>query len=173
MNKMTTKDRREAIKKTIYESEKPISASVLASQYEVSRQIVVGDVALLRAANEPIVATPRGYVYQKEKAVNRYVIACCHNNEMTQEELNIIVDCGGIIENVIVSHPVYGELMGALHIHNRVEVRQFIEKCKETNAQNLSVISNGVHLHTIIAKDDSQYEMIQAELKKKGFIYEK
>ncbi len=170
---MQTVERREKIKQLIRESETPISATTLAKQCHVSRQIVVGDVALLRAAQENIIATPRGYLYQKEESKNRYVVACMHDAQNTQEELNIIVDCGAEVENVIVSHPIYGELVGALHIQNRLDVQQFIERCKDSQAQNLSSISNGMHLHTIVCKDETQYETIVDKLKQAGYLYEK
>ena len=169
---MQTEKRREAIKKAIFESDKPISASALAKLFHVSRQIIVGDVALLRAKQESIIATPRGYIYQKEDTQHRYTIACMHDEKATQEELNCIVDCGAEIENVIVSHPVYGELVGALHIQNRIDVEQFVNKCKEENASNLSSLSNGMHLHTLICKDEQQYEEIVTRLKEKGYMYE-
>lgn len=170
---MQTAERRAKVKKLILESEVAISATALAKICQVSRQIIVGDVALLRAEQEPIIATPRGYIYQKTEALNRYVVACVHDAQNTQDELNCIVDCGGEIENVIVSHPIYGELVGALHIQNRLDVQQFIDKCVESKAQNLSSISNGMHLHTIICKDDEQYNTIVHQLKEKGYLYEK
>ena len=170
---MQTAKRREKIKQLIMESEVAISASALAKICNVSRQIVVGDVALLRAMQEPIIATPRGYIYQHQQSKNRYVVACVHDASETQEELNCIVDCGGEVENVIVSHPIYGELMGTLHIQNRLDVQQFMDKCVASKAQNLSSISNGMHLHTIICKDDAQYQSIVGRLKEKGFLYEK
>lgn len=170
---MNANERRNAIKLEIIKSEKPLSASKLASKFNVSRQIVVGDVALLRAAQEPIIATPRGYLYQKEQLLNRYVVACAHDAQGTLDELYTIVDCGGEVENVIVSHPVYGELVGPLHIHSRVEAKQFVDKCEEQNVKNLSTISNGVHLHTIICKDEQQYQLIIDELDKKGYLYQK
>lgn len=170
---MNAKERRNAIKDEIYHSDKPISAGKLAAKFHVSRQIVVGDVALLRAAQEPIIATPRGYLYQNKELKNRYVVACYHDHEGTLDELYTIVDCGGEIENVIVSHPIYGELVGALHVQNRVEAKQFVDKCNAEKVKNLSTISNGVHLHTIICKDEKQYALIVDELKKKGFLYQK
>ncbi|NBK97172.1 MAG: transcription repressor NadR [Erysipelotrichia bacterium] len=170
---MDAKQRREAIEQEILQSEKVISASKLASKFHVSRQIIVGDIALLRAAQKPIIATPRGYLYQKEENKNRYVLACLHDEKGTLDELYTIVDCGGEVENVIVSHAVYGELVGALHIHNRVEAMQFVEQCEKQQVKNLSTISNGVHLHTIICKDDAQYQMIVEELNKKGYLYQK
>lgn len=170
---MNANERRNAIREEILNSDKPISASKLANKFNVSRQIVVGDVALLRATQEPIIATPRGYLYQKDQLMNRYVVACVHDTQGTLDELYTIVDCGGEVENVIVSHPVYGELVGPLHIHSRVEAKQFVDKCEKEQVKNLSAISNGVHLHTIICKDEDQYHLIVKELNQKGYLYQK
>ena len=171
--KLTTNQRREEIKKVIYNSQKPISATALAKQFNVSRQVVVGDIALLRASQVPIIATPRGYLYEKENNKLTYVIACIHKNECTLDELLTIVDCGGSIENVIINHPVYGEIVGNLNIQSRVDVQEFIDLCHKTKAKNLSDISDGVHLHTITVQNEKQYNMILEQLKNKGYLYEK
>ena len=63
---LNAKERRQAILEQLKRAEKPVSATALARQYGVSRQIIVGDVALLRAGGEPISATPRGYVLDRE-----------------------------------------------------------------------------------------------------------
>lgn len=171
--KYSTSERRQEISKTIYNSDKPISASKLAKMYGVSRQIVVGDIAILRASHIPIIATPRGYIYSKENTFLTYVIACSHDSDNTLDELYTIVDCGGKIENVIVNHPVYGEIVGNLSISNRVEAKEFIELCEKTQARNLSEISDGIHLHTISVTDEKQYHMIIEQLNNKGYLYEK
>ena len=170
--KYSTNERREEIRKTICNSDKPISASALAKIFHVSRQVVVGDIAILRASSIPIIATPRGYVYEKDMST-RHIIACIHNSEETLDELYTIVDCGGTIENVIVNHPIYGEIIGNLNISNRMEAKEFCELCETTQAKNLSEISDGIHLHTISVTSDKQYIMIIEELKKKGYLYEK
>ena len=55
-------ERREAVLERLRAAQAPVSAAALARQFSVSRQIIVGDVALLRAAGADITATPRGYV---------------------------------------------------------------------------------------------------------------
>lgn len=168
---LSTNDRREAILKQIRNSKKPISASTLAKKYGVSRQIVVGDVALLRASQHPIAASPKGYIFEGINIPNEYVVACQHDRDHTREELDIIVDCGGKVKNVIVSHPVYGELIGKLDIESRLDVDEFLDKCNKTKAKNLSEISDGVHLHTIICKNEQVFKVIQEKLKDAGFLY--
>lgn len=170
---MNTETRRNAILKKIMESETAISASYLASIFHVSRQIIVGDVSILRAKHHPIIATSRGYIYEKQNDKMQYIIACLHNEKETEDELNSIVDNGGIVENVIISHPIYGELSGSLHIKSRYDVKQFLHKCESEKAKNLSLLSNGIHLHTIRVNTKQEYEHIVDELNKKGYLYRK
>lgn len=168
---MDTQERREAIKKKIMESDKPISASALAKLFSVSRQIIVGDVAILRASQEAIMATPRGYVYEQKNNTNTYTIATIHDQSSTREELETIVDCGGVVEDVIIHHPVYGELTGKLHIHSRLDIEEFIALCNSKKAKNLSDLSEGVHFHTIQVPSEKHYQLILEKLKEKGFLY--
>ena len=54
--------RRAEILSTLAKSQRPISATTLAAEYHVSRQSIVGDIALLRASGADIIATSRGYL---------------------------------------------------------------------------------------------------------------
>ena len=81
---MTSSQRREQIKQVLSQAAGPISASTLAARFQVSRQIIVGDIALLRAADVDISATPRGYILQGKPAPlpgSRYTVACLHQGE--------------------------------------------------------------------------------------------
>ena len=79
-------DRKTRIMEIISSSDKPVSASKIAKELGVSRQIIVGDVALLRASGEDITATPRGYILETNRS-NHYTIAVKHNNDQLEEEL--------------------------------------------------------------------------------------
>ena len=63
---MRAEERRQAIRELLQRAKQPVSATALAAQFSVSRQIIVGDIALLRAAGADISATPRGYVILRE-----------------------------------------------------------------------------------------------------------
>ena len=77
---MRAEERRQAVLELIEQSEKPVSASSLASRFSVSRQIIVGDIALLRAAGAEISATPRGYVILRGSMTGVVKqIACRHS----------------------------------------------------------------------------------------------
>lgn len=68
---MHSDERRKAIADVLRAADAPISASALAEKFSVSRQIIVGDIALLRSSGEEILATPRGYVTPKEARRHR------------------------------------------------------------------------------------------------------
>ncbi|WP_077617979.1 transcription repressor NadR [Bacillus sinesaloumensis] len=152
--KLLGEKRRETIVKWLKDSPHPIIGEELSKRANVSRQVIVQDISLLKAKNEPIVATSQGYIYLGEQSKQENysrIIACKHSSEETEKELNILVDNGVIVRDVIVEHPVYGDLAGSLMIKNRFEVKRFIERVSETNASLLSLLTNGVHLHTIEA----------------------
>lgn len=158
----------------IRETKTPLSAGKLGKMLGVSRQLIVGDIALLRASGEKIFATPRGYLLEeaKEKGMTAQ-IACIHTRDEMEEELNIIVDEGGEVVDVIIEHPIYGELRGNLHLMTRHDVREFIDSCQAQEAPLLSNLSNGVHLHTIRIKDTETIERIEKHLRQAHLLYEK
>ena len=62
---MDSEARRLAIYETLKATSNPIKGSELAKQYGVSRQVIVQDIALLRAKGIQVVATPTGYLIQE------------------------------------------------------------------------------------------------------------
>lgn len=169
---MDAEKRRSAILKALSHSVSPISAAALAADFSVSRQIIVGDVALLRAGGERITATPRGYVLEKDSGGYIATIACVHGLERLEEELNIMVDNGCLVINVIVEHSVYGQITGELRISSRYDVRQFMERLSLGDDMPLSTITGGVHLHTVSCPDREAFQRTCAELQAAGFLYE-
>ncbi|MGG5314686.1 transcription repressor NadR [Enterococcus sp. AZ072] len=163
--------RRKAILKELGETENPLSASNFAKKYEVSRQIIVGDVALLRAAGENIIATSRGYLLERRSSQLFSKIAVQHNKSQAEEELRTIVEAGGEVVDVIVEHPLYGELVGGLHITTQEDVNGFLENYQTSNASFLSELTDGIHLHTIAYDTQEDFERITEALSDKGILY--
>lgn len=171
---MNTETRRNSVLALIQKSEKPLSASALAKEFEVSRQLIVGDVALLRASGHKIIATPRGYVCEaREQDGFIRTIAVTHEKDQLEEEIYTIVDLGGALIDVIVEHPLYGQLCAKLHIYSRYDADQFLRKVKEYNATPLSDLTHGLHLHTLQCKNEEVYDRVLNSLREKGFLYEK
>lgn len=166
-------DRKEKIIEEIKKSDKPISASTLAKKLSVSRQIIVGDVALIRASGTNIIATPRGYILDSKQQNQTYTIAINHSQEQMADELYTIVDLGGCAIDVIVDHPVYGQLTGKLHLSSRYDVDQFIKKVNNNQAKPLSQLTDGLHLHTIQCPNEDTYQRIVSALDEKGYLFKK
>ena len=169
----TPEERRAAILKELEQAGEPLSASSLAKKFHVSRQVVVGDVALLRASNASIAATPRGYVLAREEHPGQtYTIACRHTNALLAEELYTVVDNGGALLDVIVEHAVYGQLCGKLHIFSRYDADEFLKRISRQGTSPLSSLTGGVHLHTLACPSKECYERICAALREKGILFE-
>ena len=165
---MDAQERRRKILEELSRADGPLSASSLARQLGVSRQIVVGDVALLRAGGEAVIATPRGYLLQREEPGLIRRIACRHTAGEMEEELTIMVDNGCTVEDVLVEHPVYGQLIGALHLKNRYDVSQFIQRSQ--GAAPLSLLTDGIHLHTLRCPDEAAFQRVLQALDRQGFL---
>ncbi|MCR1953141.1 MULTISPECIES: transcription repressor NadR [unclassified Clostridium] len=167
---MSSIERREEIMKMLVESNKAIKGTELASLFGVTRQIIVKDIAILRAAGKNIIATPDGYIYNKNINKVKSIIAVNHDSSKTIRELEIVVKYGGIIEDVIIEHPLYGEIRGNLMIKNLNDLNKFENEFKRKNAKPLSNLTNGIHLHTIAADSKEDIEAIKRELLEKGFL---
>ncbi|HKV04576.1 MAG TPA: transcription repressor NadR [Candidatus Acidoferrales bacterium] len=152
----------------------PIRGGELAKRFRVSRQCLVQDVAILRAGGEEIVATPRGYRLPRGPAdlrdPHRAILACKHAPERTEEELQILVDHGVRVLDVIVEHPLYGELRGSLMIESRADVQDFLEQVSTARASLLSSLTGGVHLHTVEASRPEMIARARARLRARGFL---
>lgn len=170
---MNASQRRDAIRQRLAGADGPLSASALAGELGVSRQIVVGDVALLRAGGVAIDATPRGYVL-RTAARRGYtgLLACVHKTaEEMREELYTIVDNGGVAVDVIVENALYGELRGNLNVASRYDVDAFVRQAAGAPECLLSRMTGGVHLHTLQCPDEATFRRIEAELGRKGLLY--
>ena len=133
--------RRQAVAQALEEAVGPVSAAALAERFSVSRQIIVGDVALLRAGGTDILATPRGYLLGGRGGGVERTVACVHAPEEMERELNAIVDAGGEVVDVIVEHPVYGQLTGLLGVRSRYDVAEFVRRVEEHGARPLSALT--------------------------------
>ena len=154
-------------------AKEPITATTFAEKLGVSRQIIVGDVAILRAAGHDIIATSRGYILNTPSNRVNFgytgILACRHTtNDVMLDELNTIVDNGGTVIDVKVEHQFYGELVGRLDISSRYDVARFMQQVEEQNTPPLSTLTDGVHLHTIGCSGRMEFERISAKLVEKG-----
>lgn len=166
---MKTSERREEIINMLKTADKPIAAKDLAAKYGVSRQVIVQDMAVIRAAVAGIISTNRGYVLQYDKVcAKEYKVK--HGEDRLEEELNLIVDCGGILKNVSISHRVYGRITAEMDIRSRQDVKEFITQIGESKSTLLGNATSGYHYHLIEAANEERLELIRKELEKAGFL---
>lgn len=165
--------RREEILTLLSQSKgRTLSASSIASHFHVSRQIIVGDIALLRAGGADIVSTARGYLLQETgKGIIR-VITCCHDEATLCDELYIVVDNGGAVLDISVEHPVYGVISAPLRIFSRYDADELANSLAVHHAAPLLTLGGGVHSHTISCPDESSCKRICEQLKEKGILVE-
>lgn len=154
--------RKNQILEILQTNTKPVSASAIATMLGVSRQIIVGDIALLRASGHEIHAMARGYVLANKSL---YVITCKHDLNDLQKELYTIIDCGCGIIDVIIYHEIYGKIVGKLNIYSKKDADQFLAQMENNGLSPLSEITNGIHSHTLSCPTLHHFEDVKAELK--------
>ena len=175
-SKVAGEQRRDLILRTLQEAHHPVTGGELGDLTNVSRQVIVSDINLLKAKDEPIMATNQGYLYtwpnQKTQDIEK-IIVCKHAPEQTVEELHILVDHGVTVKDVRVEHPVYGDVRASIMVSNRQEVKTFIEQIEQAQALYLlNLDDSGIHLHTISAPRQEQLDDAEEALKKAGFLVE-
>lgn len=166
---MTGQERRDAMIEMIQNSEKPVSGTALAKEFAVSRQVVVQDIALIRAAGHDILSTYRGYLLEKKPAVHR-TFKVMHTEEQLEDELQTIVDMGGTVVDVKVHHRVYGEMKAPLHIRSRKQVREFMDDIRSGKSSPLMNITAHYHYHEVEADSEETLNEIEQALKEKGYL---
>lgn len=168
---MTGADRRKQIVQQIENSQVPVSGTKLASAYGVSRQVIVQDIALIRAAGYDIISTNRGYILNKAVSVSR-IFKVHHTDEQLEREMNAIVDLGGCIDNVMIHHRVYGTMEADLGVNSRRKVAEFMDDIRQGKSSPLKNITSNYHYHRVSADSEETLKLIEQELKKLGFLVE-
>ena len=172
---MDTQKRRKQILAFLEAAEKPVTGTELANKFHVSRQIVVGDVGVLRAMGTTIYATPRGYCLPQDSAHTQGLVGtvlCRHDDQQMASELQTIVDNGGVVQDVIVEHPLYGEIRAELMLSTRYEVQEFRKSMEQCQARPLSLVTKGVHWHTIKVPNQESLSRIREQLAQLGVLVE-
>ena len=166
---MSGEERRGKIIQALKNSDKAVSATTLAKEFDVSRQVIVQDVALLRANGKNIFSTNRGYLIQEDEETTR-VFKVQHEDDEVEKELTTIVDLGGTVEDVFVYHKVYGVLRAEMNIKSRMDIRNYMEEIRSGKSSLLKNVTSGYHYHTVRAERVEILDMIQEELQKKALL---
>ena len=93
-----------------------------------------------------------------------------HGQEHAAEELNLIVDCGGRVKNISISHRVYGRVTAEMDIRSRQDVNEFVQAINSSHSSVLSSATSGYHYHLIEASSQARLDLIGEQLKKAGFL---
>ncbi len=168
---MSGEKRREKMLELLRSAKNPVSGASLAQTFAVSRQVIVQDIALLRAQKQEIISTYRGYMMKKETPCQR-IFKVHHSDEQMEEELNLYVDFGGRVEDEFVYHKVYDVIRVEMGLKSRREIKEYIEKLKSGTSKSLKDVTSGYHYHTVTAESEDILDQIQEELLKRGFLAE-
>lgn len=171
---MSGEERREKILELLQSANAPLSGTQMARNLGVSRQIIVQDIALLRAVNKNILSTNKGYILFREQEARRNcqrAILVSHSQEQIKDELYTIVDLGGHVLNVVVEHEIYGQIACDLIIHSRQDVDLFVQQCEQRKAKGLSSLTAGVHFHTVEATTEAVLDCVENALREKGYLH--
>lgn len=166
---MNGEQRRDKIIQMLKGSSKPIPGVALAKEFDVSRQVIVQDIALLRANGEDILSSNRGYILPGGAEFRR-VFKVYHGDDEVERELTTIVDLGGFVEDVFVYHKVYGVLRAEMNIKSRMDVYKYLEEIKSGKSSPLKNVTSGYHYHTIRADSEEILDIIQSQLQERGFL---
>lgn len=164
---MSGEQRRKEIIDCLVRSKEPLSGSDLAKKFNVSRQVIVQDIALIRANNLNIESTHRGYVI--DMPCSR-VFKLKHEDDEVRKELEIIIDNGGNVKDVFVFHKVYNIIRADMNIKSRRDIEKYMEDLRTGKSTCLKNITSGYHYHTVVADNEETLDIIQEELDKVGFL---
>ena len=170
---MEGEKRREQLVTLLCNAKAPISGTDLAKQLGVSRQVIVQDIALLRAVDKNILSTNKGYVLYSPEPDNGRVkrsFPVTHSKAQIKDELYTIVDYGGKVLDVVVEHDIYGQIMVDLILCNRLDVDEFVERIENSKSRPLKVLTDGEHWHTVEAESEKVLNKIEEVLKAKGYL---
>lgn len=162
---MTGMERREHILESLKHSAVPISGTALANEFSVSRQVIVQDIAVVRASGYDILSTNKGYLL-KQKAVHKRVIKFVNTDGSMEHKMNTIVDFGGSILDIFVYHAVYGKLVANLDIHSRRDIQAFLHEYEKDDDNPVKAITTGTYYHTISADSEETLDLIESALSK-------
>ncbi|MCM1307459.1 MAG: transcription repressor NadR [Butyrivibrio sp.] len=168
---MEGNERRNNIIGILKGNSEPVSGTALAARLGVSRQVIVQDIALLRAADKNIISTNKGYMYfAPDTGKFKRTFRVCHTDDKMRDELNCIVDNGGRVLDVMVEHGVYGTITADLQMCTRRDVNDFMEKIGSETSKPLKLLTDGIHYHTVEAESESALDIIERELKRRGYL---
>lgn len=170
---MRAEERRRPFGSFWQRAKQPVSATAPGgSILRQPGQIIVGILPCCGRLEQTSPLLPRGYVILRETGGLVRQVAVQHDAAGMGEELNAMVDQGCTVLDVIVDHPIYGQLTGPLQLSNRYDVGQFLSRCAQSDARPLSELTEGIHLHTLSCPDEAAFGRVCRELRRLGVLLE-
>ena len=170
---MSGEKRRENLLKILQESEKPVSGTKIAKMFEGSRQVIVQDIALIRAENHNILSTNKGYIYRTnsvEEELPKRVFFVRHSTDQVLDEFMTVIELGGRILDVAVEHELYGQIRVDLLIENAQDALDFARRLSHCKDNPLKVLTDDCHFHTVSAPSEKLLDLIEKEFQAKGYL---
>ena len=170
---MTPEQRREALRRMLLDARGPMTGTAMANALHVSRQVIVQDIALMRAEQLPILSTNNGYLLRTKSALPsqpKRVFFVRHRTERVLEEFMTVIELGGRILDVAVEHELYGHIRADLLIENARDAAEFTERLGQCRDNPLKVLTDDCHYHTVSAPSGKLLDLIEAELQRRGFL---
>ena len=170
---MTGEQRRTKLLQLLKDSDLPMTGTALAKAFQVSRQVIVQDIALMRAENHSILPTNKGYLFRPEgvsDTLPKRVFYVKHTTEQVEEEFLLVTELGGKILDVAVEHEIYGQIRVDLLIETTQDARDFAEKLSNCRDNPLKVLTDDCHYHTVAAPSEKLLDLIEQELREKGYL---
>lgn len=166
---MNGEERRTKLINILSDSDIPVSGSALSQRLSVARQVIVQDVALLRANGYEIFSTSRGYVLLSKNEHSR-IFKLIHSDDDAEQELSLIVDLGGRIKDVFVYHKAYGIVKADMNIRTHKDIDEYMRNINSGKSTLLKNVTSGYHYHTVTADDRQTLDEIEKRLREKGFF---
>ena len=170
---MTGQERRTNILQMLKTQGAPLSGTALAKAFGVSRQVIVQDIALIRAENHGILSTNKGYLFRPETAENaqpKRVFFVKHTTEQVLDEFLTVTELGGSVLDVAVEHELYGQIRVDMLIESPRDARDFMDRLANCRDNPLKVLTDDCHTHTVSAPSEKLLDIIEAELRTKGYL---
>ena len=168
---MKANQRRSEILSLIGNSQNPVPANLLSEKYSVSRQVIVQDIAILRAQGYGVISTNRGYVLGSGVGAER-VFKCRHTLQELVSESEIIISNGGKVEDITVNHRVYGKISARLELTTPRHAEELYRSLVSGASKPLMSVTDGYHYHTVSAESEECLDKIEQELRRAGYLIE-
>ncbi len=168
---MKAAERRNEILSLLGNTSSAIPAGVLSDKFGVSRQVIVQDIAILRANGYDVISTNRGYVIGSGLRSER-VFKCRHTLGQLVEEAELIISNGGRVEDIFVNHRVYGRIAARLDLVTHTHAEELYRSLVSGASKPLMSVTDGYHYHTVSADSEEALDKIERALREKGFLIE-